>query len=208
MISPSPQRWLKPVPPCLTSSQVTATEGLLTWRQEPAPLTLLMATLPSSPLPSTMRAPHQVLRERGCRAGWGKLTQVTVFSGKDITARAARQAVSHLRAEAPSGSSSAGPGSSASSGTPSCGASPVNFDHPFLSVSTDNSITTFFPSKFSHVLAEMAAAVTQVNVSGAGPCMGHPSGRKGTWLLLSKVSVWSQMVAQHVFTKGFHNAEM
>lgn len=189
MISPSSQRWLKPVSPGLTSSGVTATEELLTWWQEPALRALLMVTLPSPP-PSAVRVLCQVLRERGCRASWGMLTQLTVFCKRDVITCADRQAGFCLRADAPLASpiqqllcrarQLCQLGYTLARGISS------EFCSSFLAVSTDNSFTTFFPLKFSHFLAEMARAVTQVNVSGAGLHMGCPSGGKGTWLLLSK----------------------
>lgn len=68
-----------------------------------------------------------------------------------------------------------------------------------LWASTHNSISTSFSSKGSCVLAEIPEDL--------GECWDCPSRRRGAQLLLSKAQVWSQMVAQHVFTEGFRGAE-
>lgn len=81
-ISPLSQTWLKLLAPGLTSSWVTAPEELLMWQQDTAPPASLMVALPSPP-PSAAEVPCQVLREKVRLVGSGKITQVTVFGGKD-----------------------------------------------------------------------------------------------------------------------------
>lgn len=119
------------MPPCLTSSRVTAAEALPTWWQDPVPLALLMVALRSPP-PSAVRVSPE---GKGMLGRLREAHPAHSFQWKRHYHTCSSPGWSHLRAGAlrppASGSSSAGLGSSTSSGIPLRRACPANFTHPF-----------------------------------------------------------------------------